>query len=314
MENAPSDWSDPGQFLSEIRNLDSYLIKLLIKIENNSDRPSEYLVDRISSCFKQVRRVIKICTMRDAMKSPLFGVFIEEFKNSSSEIIEDLKLKSGNYANEIDFPTFRGSIRSLSKTMEKNIFLANKTSLITCSILSSSFKTMKSYIKIADVLKDSEKAAAIKKELATLRSEGDGATSYYASIVGPSFMGKTQTAFILSHHMTVFYVNLLSIFNIGDVGIYPIYEETSNFSLLFLRTIKADMKLLGKERVEAGANELLRFNIGFETLGLLFVLIYDQKLNPNLSVEERFIRWCNLSEVIVPKLTVYDFKEKLKGN
>jgi hypothetical protein len=317
MENvqpAPSDWSDPGQFLSEIRNLDSYLIKLLIKIEKNSDSASEYLVDHISSCFKQVSRVIDICTMRNAMKSPLFGVFIEEFKNSNSEIIEDLKLKTENYAKEIDFPTVLGLIRSLSDSMENNIFLANETSLITCSILSSSFKTMKSYIKIADVLKDSEKAVAIKKELATLRSEGDGVTSYYASIVGPSFMGKTQTAFILSYHMTVFYVNLLSTFNRGYLGMYPIYKETSNFSILFLRTIKADMKLLEKERVEADANELLRSNLGFETLGLLFVLIYDQKLNPNLSVEERFIRWCNLSKVIVPKLTVRDFKEKLRGN
>jgi hypothetical protein len=114
--------------------------------------------------------------------------------------------------------------------------------------------------------------------------------------------------------MTVFHVNLLSTFNIGDLRKYPIYEETSSFSLLFLTTIKADMKLLGKERVEADACELLRSNIGFESLGLFFVLIYHQKLNPNLSVEERFIRWCNLSEVFVPKLTVSDFKEKLKGN
>jgi hypothetical protein len=114
--------------------------------------------------------------------------------------------------------------------------------------------------------------------------------------------------------MTVFHVNLLSTFNIGDLRIYPIYEETSSFSLLFLTTIEAYMKLLGKERVEAIAHDLLHSNLGFETLGLLFVLIYDQKLNPNLSVEERFIRWCNLSEVFVPRLKVHDFKEKLKGN
>jgi hypothetical protein len=33
------------------------------------------------------------------------------------------------------------------------------------------------------------------------------------------------------------------------------------------------MKLLGKERVESNALDLLRSNIGFETLGLLFVNI-----------------------------------------
>jgi hypothetical protein len=164
--------------------------------------------------------------------------------------------------------------------MKKNIFIANETKRITCSISSNSFNSTKCYIKIGDILKDSEKAVAIKKELATLRSGGDGVTSYYASIVGPSFMGKTQTAFILSHHMTVFYVNLLSTFKKGDVTLQPIYKETS----------------------------------GFETLGLLFVLIYDQKLNPNLSVEERFVRWCTLRQVLIPKLTVSDFKEKLNGN
>jgi hypothetical protein len=267
----------------------------------------------LDDCDEKLEKVIELCELQNDHDFPPFGTFIFEFNSLSKKVIDEFKLKTENYSNELSYKDLKKLIKNLSNSMKKNIFLANKTSRITCSILSSSFKTMKSYIKIADVLKDSEKAAAIKKELATLRSEGDGVTSYYASIVGPSFMGKTQTAFILSYHMTVFYVNL-STFNRGYLGMYPIYKETSNFSLLFLRTIKADMKLLGKERVEAGANELLDSNIGFETLGLLFVLIYDQKLNPNLSVEERFIRWCTVSEVIVPKLTVYNFKEKLKGN
>jgi hypothetical protein len=303
----PSGWSDPGQFLSEIRNLLSYLIKGL-KIEKS------VVNEEIENCFKHVRRVIDICNMPDAMNSPLFGLFIHEFKILSSEIIDDLKLKSGNYTNEIDFPTFLGLIISLLNSMNNNIFIANETKHITCSISSNSFNSTKFYIKIGDILKDSEKAVAIKKELATLRSGGDGVTSYYASIVGPSFMGKTQTAFILSHHMTVFYVNLLSTFKKGDVTLQPIYNETAEFSRLFLRTIKADMELLEREKILSNAHDLLGSNISFETLGLLFVLIYDQKLNPNLSVEERFVRWCTISEVLIPKLTVRVFKKKLRGN
>jgi hypothetical protein len=286
----------------------------LSDIVSNDKNLSKSRFDILDDCDKMLEKVIELCRQNKVHNFSPFGTFLFEFNSLSKKVIDEIKLKTENYSNELSYKDLKKLIKNLSDSMKKIIFLANKTSLITCSILSSSFKTMKSYIKIADVLKDSEKAAAIKKELATLRSEGDGVTSYNASIVGPSFMGKTQTAFILSYHMTVFYVNLLSTFNRGYLGMYPIYKETSNFSILFLRTIKADMKLLEKERVEADANELLRSNLGFETLGLLFVLIYDQKLNPNLSVEERFIRWCNSSKVIVPKLTVRDFKEKLRGN
>jgi hypothetical protein len=67
--------------------------------------------------------------MRDTMKSPLFGIFIEEFKNSSLEIIVDLKLKSRNYANEIDFPTFLGLITSLFTEV-----LRANTKLLCCNI------------------------------------------------------------------------------------------------------------------------------------------------------------------------------------
>jgi hypothetical protein len=43
------------------------------------------------------------------------------------------------------------------------------------------------------------------------------------------------------------------------------------------------MELLEKERVEANAHNLSSSNLAFETLGLLFVLIHDKKLNLSLS-------------------------------
>jgi len=46
----------------------------------------------------------------------------------------------------------------------------------------------------------------------------------------------------------------------------------------------------------------------------LYVLIHDQKLNPNLSVEERFLRCCKISQVTIPKLKVPDFNRKIRGN
>jgi hypothetical protein len=304
----PSGWIDPGQFLSEIRNLLSYLDRVKAKISSLKN----FIPSNVHVCSEKFDDIRNICIQN--LNSPLFGVFIQEFKNSTSGIIDDLKLKTKNYAIEIDEVFFLSFIRNLLESMNNNIFIANETKHITCSISSNSFDSTKFYIKIGDILKDSEKAVAIKKALATLRSGGDGVTSYYASIVGPSFMGKTQTAFILSHHMTVFYVNLLSTFKKEYVTLQPIYNETAEFSGLFLDTIEADMEVLKMKGRKCNAHDLLRSNISFETLGLLFVLIYDQKLNPNLSVEERFVRWCTISEVLIPKLTVRVFMKKLRGN
>jgi hypothetical protein len=305
-----SEWNDLPHFLNEISQLQDYLNGIVSNNKYLSKSQSEILDD----CDGNLQKIIKLCELQNDHDFPPFGTFLFEFNSLSKKIIDEFKLKTENYSNELSYKDLKKNIISLSKSMKKNIFLANETKLITCSILLSSFESMKYYIKIGDILKYSEKAVAIKKELATLRSGGDGVTSYYASIVGPSFMGKTQTAFILSHHMTVFYVNLLSTFKKGDVTLQPIYNETAEFSRLFLRTIKADMELLEREKIVSNAHDLLGSNIAFETLGLLFVLIYDQKLNPNLSVEERFVRWCTISEVLIPKLTVRVFKKKLRGN
>jgi len=124
-------------------------------------------------------------------------------------------------------------------------------------------------MKIGEILKDSEKALKLKQELATLRSQGDGETSYYSSIVGPSFLGKTQTAFIFSHHMTVF-----STFDTGNVELQPIYRETSEFSRLFLRTIQSDMIKIEKNSCSNNAHDLFHSILEFETLDLLYVLIH----------------------------------------
>lgn len=94
----------------------------------------------------------------------------------------------------------------------------------------------------------------------------------------------------------------------------PIYKETSVFSSLFFETIKADMKEVEAKNCEINPSDLLYSRLAFEALGLLYVLIHDQILNSNMSVKDRFIRWCTLSQVTVPKLNFIDFQKKLRGN
>lgn len=332
-EPPPSDWSNPSQFLAEIKGLRDYLgifisneskglrdyLRVFISkifISNVFSSKNIILTDIICFCFKEVQKIIDICDLPNAMSSPLFGVFICEFENLTKKVIDDLKSKTENYAKEIDFKSLHDILTNLSNSLKKNIYLIYETECIKSnegSISSNSLVSTKSYIKIGEVLKNSSKAIQIKQKLAELRSNGDGETSYYASIVGPSFLGKTQTAFTLSHHMTVFYVNLLSTLNTEDVTMQPIYKETSVFSRLFFETIEADMETVEKKGCDINAHDLLHFKLGFETLGLLYALIHDEKLNLNLTVEEKFMRWCSLGLVVVPKLTVPDFKKKLQG-
>jgi len=162
-----SDWSIPSQFLNEIIGLRNYLIKMITKIEKHYIKISELIIDAILICLKQVGKVVGICNQSDAMNSPLFGVFIFDFNTLSKEIIDEIKLKSGNYANELDYQNLLDLIRNLTDSMNKNIFLVNEITFIKSnegsSNLRNSFENTKSYMKIGEILKDSEKALKLKQ-------------------------------------------------------------------------------------------------------------------------------------------------------
>lgn len=194
-----SDWSEPSQFLDEIIRLRIYLLR--IKFKKNYIDFAEIRDD----CKKKLDKVINICKK----KNDFINVFLFEFNRLSKEIITDIKSKSENYSLKIKSKDFISPLEKLLDSLNKNIYLIYKIEIVKSnegSISSTSLVSTKAYIKIGEIMKESPKAVQIKQNLAELRSNGDGETSYYASIVGPSFLGKTQTAFTLSHHMIVFYV------------------------------------------------------------------------------------------------------------
>ena len=143
-------------------------------------------------------------------------------------------------------------------------------------------------------------------------AQANPGTSYYASIVGPRFMGKTQTAFTLSHKINVIYVNLLAAASEeNDLSVQLIYAYFRQFSTLFFETIDKDM--IAWKEFKLGPN-LNNFREGFYTLGLLYLLIRSYAIKSEQSVEDRFLERINMQTASIPALNVCEFKERLNGN
>ena len=64
------------------------------------------------------------------------------------------------------------------------------------------------YINVGKALRNSYEVQQLTNELKDLKIEDE--PSFYVAIIGPSFMGKTQTAFTLSNSLNLIYVNLLA--------------------------------------------------------------------------------------------------------
>jgi hypothetical protein len=79
--------------------------------------------------------IIELCRHNKVHNFSPFGTFLFEFNSLSKKVIDEIKLKTENYSNEPSYKDLKKLIKNLSNSMKKNIFLTNKTSLITCSIL-----------------------------------------------------------------------------------------------------------------------------------------------------------------------------------
>ena len=124
--------------------------------------------------------------------------------------------------------------------------------------------------------------------------------SSYVTIVGPSFMGKTQTAFNLARSRPVFYVN----FSGGDGRMQDIYKSFVEISLIFSNILLKDLITLKDHNISRGTASLLKgTNVKLYTIGLIWHLIsFSQEYNWSGSetwfefyVKERIISFQPLS-------------------
>ena len=134
----------------------------------------------------------------------------------------------------------------------------------------------------------------------------------YASIVGPSYMGKTQFAFSLARFCPVFYANFASSEHIQDV-----YQAFSEISTIFIKCLSKDVKTLGKIGLNSGDILQKAFSLKLETIGFLWYLIeystefrgFDQGAAPSDS--EWFKYYLEKREVKYETMTYRSYLQKL---
>lgn len=180
----------PSEFMEEIRKLVKYLNEIELDPSNSC-----YVIRE--TCSDQLDQVIKICEQQMNQTAPLFRVFICEFEILSKEIINDIKSKTENYTKQLSLYELKQGLKELLRSLEVNIYLKDQVKNIRLNNLPPEFVAVSKYTNIGKNLKDSAEVVEIIQELAKLRSETADETSHYASILGPSSMGKTQTAFTL---------------------------------------------------------------------------------------------------------------------
>ena len=192
--------------------------------------------------------------------------------------------------------------------VEKRNAILNESVVISCDL--PSFDTLPvevcQYISTGEKIKNAPEIQAIKNELLTLEISA-AIPSIYVAIVGPSLMGKTQTAFALSHSLNLLYVNLTVLYSEYEISAtQPIYSPFAKISNIFSDCLRKDMEMI-KSSFSAA---VLSMEGPFLTLGLIYHLICLEKPS---SVEEWVLQYINISYVSVTKLTVSQFNQQIQS-
>ena len=313
-------WQSIPHLRQELKLLEDYLE---LQKTNFNEKKYSFTVFTdgldIEYCIQSIIKLKSLLRMFENSTLSFSNVFVSEFIKLSKSHIIAIRKDSNEYSQE-KLLSHSNLIVNLVKSFKNNAFLISDPLHIS-TILNTTHtvlpNNLKSYLNVGKNSLDDPRVDEIINELAQLKfAESDlnpSELSFYASIIGPSFLGKTQMAFTLSHKINVFYVNLLSA-NLGDraaVKTQAIYTETNQIAELFEFAIIKDLDYLIEREIDA--NILFKYSAGFYTLGLLYVLIRNGALNPNQSAEQRFLELINVKELLAPRLTARQFKNTLRG-
>lgn len=138
--------------------------------------------------------------------------------------------------------------------------------------------------------------------------------SSYASIVGPSLMGKTQFAFSLARVCPVFYVNFASI-----PAIQHINEAFGRISIYFMNLLSDDIEVLQKEIKSLNSDDILdkASNIELKTIGFLWELVkYSTEFNEfdHESDSDWFTHYIKSRVFTCEKMTFEKYLQNLSKN
>lgn len=316
----------------EWESLSTYLSSLLSVVKLNHE------VEIIKKCSAKISSLTTI--LKDFTTASFADVFIKDFEKSPKEMLDVIKEKSNDFSPVSPYHSVIQYIRELDSRLDTNVFIRNAYIEVDIGLnqtITSLPEVLQDYLRVGEELKDQISMTNLKRDLSLLKHSSDAIfdPGYYAAIIGPSFLGKTQTAFTLSHLMNVIYVNLLSVpsKNNGSTTVpvndrddvtlsQLIYDIFQNFSKLFSLTIEEDFK----ETTNYAAIHLKNHVPGFYTLGLIYCLIVSRKLSSteiseegsseNLTevAERNFLQQLNINKAIIPKMNVLQFTEKITSN
>ena len=138
--------------------------------------------------------------------------------------------------------------------------------------------------------------------------------SSFATIIGPSLMGKTQFAFSLARVFPVIYLNFLA-----SDSIPPIYKAFENFSAHFKEILANDIKLLLENQknktLYLGLENILSAGsrIKFGTIGFLWKLVKESTELDSID-SDWFKHYINPRKISHETLTFTEYLENLGKN
>ena len=155
----------------------------------------------------------------------------------------------------------------------------------------------------------------IKESLQNLNYESELRNpSYYAAIIGPSYMGKTQSAFTLGHLMNVIYLNISQTCLGESAGFsQPIYSLFKKLSDVFVIAFEQDKLTSEYQKYMRTAHAISGYVSPIKCLGLIYVLIRNRMLHPEYTPMDWFFNLINFENIIAPSMTIQQFEAKVAG-
>lgn len=214
---------------------------VLILICNRLDSLLFDLIDEKHLDYEQKEKIVKIiseCTEND--------------RSTCSIILDILKLNQSQY--QIALSSINDNTESVIRSLYQYIQISKYTNNNESVFKSISFEIEK--------LTNRVYANRIDPDNPRLSS--------FASIVGPSLMGKTQFAFSLARISPVFYVNFAS----GE-GLQEIYKAFDDISGAFKRCLTNDVGILNNANIQLDSTALknMGLKMKLETVGFLWELV-----------------------------------------
>ena len=284
-----------ADFKSDILALHDYFTRLL-NIWEGGSAPEE-----MERCLPRIEKIMKILSEYDEENNSFADLIAKRDEKDLKSMIRFVKRKSRRFkdtSNSVIIKICDSSFFSHDFGCKKELFYMKNQNEETFACLSEDIVR---YLKIGHELKDEDGTKKLKRELC-LSASRKHCYLYedycHVPLIGPSLMGKTQTAFTLSHLMNVIYLNF-----------GPSAGQFRGISELFSIALEEDMKI--KPDVEFC---YCRF-FDFKTAGLLYCLIWRRyKYSSNETYEEYLLFLMNIKSIIVSEMKSSRFRDDLESN